>query len=177
MTLFPPPCHVFVLSPITCNRCQTPCCNWTVGSPLPLIILLNASENSNRLWYENFDTMSPRCVLCDRSFDSEEALQQHLRDSPTHALAFDCKTCNRSFGNEEALDQHLRDSRIYQQDTETPLNVFSRSFLAFDFNPSLLPATPYASLQRQEEGSKIYSSRNLCKGAERIPGQSSVSKL
>ncbi|KAG9227929.1 hypothetical protein BJ875DRAFT_35716 [Amylocarpus encephaloides] len=90
------------------------------------------------------------CDDCDRSFDSEEALQQHLRDSPAHALSFDCETCNRSFGNEEALEQHLRDSRIHQQDTETPLDVFFRSFPTFDYDPSLPPATSYANLQRQE---------------------------
>jgi hypothetical protein len=90
------------------------------------------------------------CDDCDRSFDSEEALQQHLRDSPAHALSFDCETCNRSFGNEEALEQHLRDSRIHQQDTETPLDVFFRSFPTFGYDPSLLPAISYANLQRQE---------------------------
>jgi uncharacterized protein YlaI len=87
------------------------------------------------------------CDDCDRSFDSEEVLQQHLRDSPAHALSFDCETCDRSFGNEEALEQHLRDSRIHQQDTETPLDVFFRSFLTFDYDPSLPPATSYANLR------------------------------
>jgi hypothetical protein len=94
------------------------------------------------------------CDDCDRSFNSEEALQQHLLDSPTHALSFDCETCNRSFGNEEALNQHLRDSRIHQQDPETPLDVFFRSFPAFDYDPSLPPATSYANLQRQEGWSR-----------------------
>lgn len=95
-------------------------------------------------------TRSFDCKDCDRSFDSEEALQQHLRDSPAHAPSFDCETCNRSFGNDEALEQHLRDSRIHQQDTETPLDVFFRSFPTFNYDPSLPPATSYANLQRQE---------------------------
>ncbi|KAH8663688.1 hypothetical protein BGZ60DRAFT_379420 [Tricladium varicosporioides] len=90
------------------------------------------------------------CDDCDRSFDSGEALQQHLRDSPAHALSFDCKDCDRSFGNEEALQQHLRDSRTHQQDTETPLDVFFRSFPTFDYDPSLPPATSYAKLQGHE---------------------------
>jgi uncharacterized protein YlaI len=98
--------------------------------------------------------MTSRCVLCDQSFDSEEALQQRLRDSPVHAPSFDCETCDRSFSNEEALHQHLRDSRIHQMDTETPLDVFFRSFLAFDYDPSLPPATSYANLQRQEGWSR-----------------------
>ena len=128
-------------------------------------------------WYKNFDTMSSRCVLCDRSFDSDEslqqhkrespahtfdcrtcdrhygsgtALQQHLRDSPVHAPSFDCEDCDRSFDSEEALQQHLRDSRIHQRDTETPLDVFFRSFPTFDYDPSLLLATSYANLRERE---------------------------
>lgn len=54
--------------------------------------------------------MSFRCISCDRSFNSEEALQQHLRGSPAHALCYDCEDCDRSFDSEEALQQHLRDS-------------------------------------------------------------------
>ncbi|KAF2188514.1 hypothetical protein K469DRAFT_565357 [Zopfia rhizophila CBS 207.26] len=90
------------------------------------------------------------CNDCDRSFNLEEALQQHLRDSPAHAPSFDCETCDRSFGSEEALGQHLRDSRIHQQDTETPLDVFFRSFPTFDYDPSLPPATSYANLREHE---------------------------
>ncbi|KAL3428261.1 hypothetical protein PVAG01_01770 [Phlyctema vagabunda] len=93
------------------------------------------------------------CETCDRSFSNEEALQQHLRDSPAHAPSFDCETCDRSFSNEEALEQHLRDSRIHQDTetpTETPLDVFFRSFPTFGYDPSLPPATSYANLQRHE---------------------------
>jgi len=53
------------------------------------------------------------CTTCDRHFGSEEALDQHLRDSPAHAPSFDCESCNRSFGSEEALNQHLRDSPVH----------------------------------------------------------------
>ena len=87
---------------------------------------------------------------CNRRFDSDEALQQQLRDSSAHAPSFDCEDCDGSFGNEEALKQHLRASRIRQQDTETPLVVFFRSFPTFDYNPSLPPATSYAKLQGHE---------------------------
>ncbi|KFY74523.1 hypothetical protein V499_05456 [Pseudogymnoascus sp. VKM F-103] len=90
------------------------------------------------------------CNDCDRSFNSEEALQQHLRDSPAHAPSFDCETCDRHYGSEEALQQHLRDSHVNQQDTETPLDAFFRSFPMFDYDPSLSPATSYAKLQRHE---------------------------
>jgi hypothetical protein len=37
------------------------------------------------------------CDTCDRSSPSDEALAQHLRDSPVHAPIFDCDTCDRSF--------------------------------------------------------------------------------
>ncbi|KAN0086315.1 hypothetical protein V8E54_000003 [Elaphomyces granulatus] len=50
------------------------------------------------------------CTTCDRHYTSDKALQQHLRDSPVHALSFDCDDCDRSFDSEEALQQHLRDS-------------------------------------------------------------------
>jgi hypothetical protein len=87
---------------------------------------------------------------CNSRFDSEEALRQHLRDSPAHAPSFDCDNCDRSFNNEEALRQHLRDSRIHQQDTESPLDVFFRSFPTFDYDPSLPPATSYANLREHK---------------------------
>lgn len=90
------------------------------------------------------------CDDCDRSFGSEQALQQHLRDSPVHAPSFDCEVCNRTFGSEEALGQHVRDSRVHQQAPETPLDVFFRSFQAFEYDPSLPPATSYAYLREHE---------------------------
>jgi hypothetical protein len=34
---------------------------------------------------------------------AETALQQHLRDSPVHAQSFDCDDCDRSFDSEDAL--------------------------------------------------------------------------
>ena len=55
--------------------------------------------------------MSSRCVLCDRSFDSDESLQQHKRKSPAHT--FDCRTCDRHYGSGTALQQHLRDSPVH----------------------------------------------------------------
>ena len=53
------------------------------------------------------------CETCNRSFQSEEALQQHQQDSPAHAITFDCETCNRSFQSEEALQQHLQNSSAH----------------------------------------------------------------
>ncbi|ATZ50249.1 hypothetical protein BCIN_05g06170 [Botrytis cinerea B05.10] len=90
------------------------------------------------------------CNSCDRSFNSGEALQQHLRYSTSHTLTFGCDDCDQSFGSGEALDQHLLDSHIYQQNINTPLDVFFCSFPTFNYDRSLPPATSYASLQRHE---------------------------
>jgi len=46
-------------------------------------------------------------LVCDRTFGSDEALQQHVRDSPAHAPCFDCEACDRSFGSERVLEQAL----------------------------------------------------------------------
>lgn len=60
----------------------------------------------------------PFCDDCDRSSDSREALEQHIRDSPTSS--FDCEICDRSFGNKEALKQHLRDSPVHAPSFDCP---------------------------------------------------------
>ncbi|KAB8297279.1 hypothetical protein EYC80_002638 [Monilinia laxa] len=123
--------------------------------------------------------VSFRCGVCNRPFASDEALQQHIRDSPAHVPSFDsnghkkslgndealqqhirnspvytpsfdCDSCNRSFGSEEALQQHIRDSPNHPKNTETPLDIFFRSFPTFNYDASLPPATSYANLQRHE---------------------------
>lgn len=90
------------------------------------------------------------CTTCDRRFGSDTALQQHLRDSPAHAPSFDCETCDRSFGSDEALEQHLRNSRRHQRDPDTPLDIFFRSFPTFNYDHSLSPATSYANLREHQ---------------------------
>ncbi|KAK8913373.1 Zinc finger protein 358 [Metarhizium anisopliae] len=70
--------------------------------------------------------MSFDCIACDRSFGSEEALEQHLRDAPVHAPSFECSTCDRSFGSEEALEQHLRDAPVHAPSFEC--SACDRSF-------------------------------------------------
>lgn len=126
---------------------------------------------------KTLDTMSSTCVLCDRTFASDEALlqhkrdspahgydctscerhfgsdtalQQHLKGSPAHAPSFNCEDCDRSFSSQEALEQHLQDSPIHKQEPETPLDVFFRSFPTFDYDRSLPPATSYANLRGHE---------------------------
>ena len=44
------------------------------------------------------------------NFRNEDALQQHLRDSPAHAATYDCEEYDQEFNSEEALQQHVRDS-------------------------------------------------------------------
>lgn len=53
------------------------------------------------------------CEICHRLFGSQEALQQHIRDLPSHSTAFDCKDCDRVFKTEGALQQHIRDSSTH----------------------------------------------------------------
>ncbi|KAK5699337.1 hypothetical protein LTS12_028464, partial [Elasticomyces elasticus] len=53
------------------------------------------------------------CDECDRAFDTDGALQQHLRDSPAHAVTFDCDECDRAFDTDGALQQHLQDSPVH----------------------------------------------------------------
>lgn len=62
--------------------------------------------------------MSPRCVPCDRDFSSDEALQQHKRDSSAHK--FDCTTCDRHFSNDKALAQHYQNATVHAQSFEHP---------------------------------------------------------
>ncbi|KAI9036176.1 C2H2-type zinc finger protein [Aspergillus affinis] len=50
------------------------------------------------------------CFLCNRSFKSQEALEQHIQNSPAHIPSFDCVLCNRSFKSQEALEQHIQNS-------------------------------------------------------------------
>ncbi|CAG7950532.1 unnamed protein product [Penicillium salamii] len=92
--------------------------------------------------------LSYDCEPCDRSFGSQDALGQHLRDSPVHALSYDCEPCDRSFGSQDALGQHLRDSSAHFQLPRTPLNRFFQSFNGFVYDPTLPPTESYSSLQR-----------------------------
>jgi hypothetical protein len=62
--------------------------------------------------------MNSVCLLCDRSFRDNGALQQHKRNSPAHAQSFDCGDCIKSFGSAEALRQHLRDSLAHAYCTD-----------------------------------------------------------
>lgn len=138
-------------------------------------VVCDRSFDSNRS-LEQHNQNSPahvfNCAPCNRRYRSSRALQQHVRDSVAHALpsehvlqqhlqdspapaparvqSFDCETCGRHYGSEAALEQHLRDSPIHQQNTETPLDVFFRTFLTFDYDPSLPPATSYSNLQKHQ---------------------------
>ena len=48
------------------------------------------------------------CQVCDRSFQSEKALDQHLSNSRRHA--FDCRFCGLHFETQTGYDDHVRDS-------------------------------------------------------------------
>lgn len=57
--------------------------------------------------------MTTSCTTCNRTFATVQALQQHVRDSPVHAVTFDCDECGRVFNTVQALQQHLRDSPVH----------------------------------------------------------------
>ena len=68
---------------------------------------------------------------CNRTFGTERALEQHCRDSPAHAVTYNCEECNRTFGTERALEQHRRDSPTHVADEDA--EGLERSF---DIRPS-----------------------------------------
>ncbi|KAK1035728.1 hypothetical protein LTR12_016455 [Friedmanniomyces endolithicus] len=76
--------------------------------------------------------MTILCEHCKRSFGAEQAVQQHLRDSPANAATYDCEECDRTFDTEQALQQHLRDSPAHI--TDEGAEDVDRSF---DVRPSL----------------------------------------
>ncbi|KAI0107137.1 heterokaryon incompatibility protein-domain-containing protein [Nemania sp. FL0031] len=49
----------------------------------------------------------PYCTRCDRQFQSEGALNQHIRASSFHYF---CARCQRDFGSSRAKQQHIMDS-------------------------------------------------------------------
>lgn len=55
------------------------------------------------------------CVLCDRYFGSNKALEQHRNDSPAHKKSIRCETCDRFFGSREALEQHKENSPVHKK--------------------------------------------------------------
>lgn len=65
--------------------------------------------------------MSFCCVLCDRNFNSDKALQQHKKYSPAHN--FNCTICNRHFSSDTALVQHKRDAPVHTQSLEHPATL------------------------------------------------------
>ncbi|PGH28254.1 hypothetical protein AJ80_00145 [Polytolypa hystricis UAMH7299] len=93
------------------------------------------------------------CVGCSRSFKTQEALEQHtrnspahtgsIRDSPAHAPSHNRRGRNRPSRGERVLEQNIR-----APTPDTPLNKFFQSFPSFPYDPNLPPAESYAQLQR-----------------------------
>ena len=86
------------------------------------------------------------CNRCDRAFSSEEALQQHLRDSPAHAVSYDCDECDRAFSSEKAFQQHLRDAPAHRH--SSPLDTFFFNYPSFDYDPKATPSDEMTRLRR-----------------------------
>lgn len=47
--------------------------------------------------------MAVICEMCERTFNAEEALEQHRRDSPAHAIVYDCEEYDRNFDTEQEV--------------------------------------------------------------------------
>lgn len=81
------------------------------------------------------------CRLCDKSFITPYALQQHVRDSPAH-YSYRCIDCNRNFLSEKALRQH----------ESSPLHHPLTASLACPKCKVAFPAGPSSLLQHLESG-------------------------
>lgn len=88
------------------------------------------------------------CEPGTRSLGSRNGLNQHLRDSPVHVLSYNCEPCGRSFRSQGALNQHIRDSSAHLQTPITPLNRFFQSFTGFVYDPTLSPNKSYSYLEK-----------------------------
>ncbi|KAL4779037.1 hypothetical protein BJX76DRAFT_365640 [Aspergillus varians] len=88
------------------------------------------------------------CGPCNRSFSSQDALDKHLQNSSAHAPSYDCEPCNRSFSSKVALTQHLQNAAVHLLSPQSPLDKFFQSYPDFPYDPSLPPTDSYSSLQR-----------------------------
>lgn len=137
------------------------------------------SKEALKQHMQNSPRHNSSCEACNRKFGSE-ALEQHLQNSLAHAAqSFDRGTGNRGSGGQVTLEQHVQGSSAdsqspdssdcdqgfdgkevptqhqrgkinHQQDQETPLDAFFRSFSSFPYDPSLPPSTSYDLLRKHQ---------------------------
>lgn len=93
------------------------------------------------------------CSVCNRSFGSRSALNQHMK-SPVHTPDTRCVACDKKFNSKSALDQHMnsaihvpRDSPILTD--SSPLDLFFCSFPKFQYTPSNPPQEEYRRLRQR----------------------------
>ncbi|KAK4442032.1 zinc-finger double-stranded RNA-binding domain-protein [Podospora aff. communis PSN243] len=119
-------------------------------------------ESNNR----EASSMAFVCEPSKANFKTQDALEQHKKDSPRHKDHY-CDVCKRSFSRADSLEAHLRDSSAHNLKTpatktnqvqktvdKTPLDRFFLSFPSFDHVPSLSPATSYKLLRKHMAWSK-----------------------
>ena len=93
-------------------------------------------------------------VSYDTAFGDENALQQHQRGSPACNLSYECRDCDRSFRSQDALQQHLENSTLHAQPiavrntNHTSLSRFFRSFPHFNYDPTAFPSDEMQRLYR-----------------------------
>lgn len=74
--------------------------------------------------------MTVKCSQCDRNFRTDDALQQHIRDSHKPTQLPNCQICSRTFNDNDALEQHLKQSRVHKplsQNVRTRIPTESRN--------------------------------------------------
>ncbi|GIZ49948.1 hypothetical protein CKM354_001296400 [Cercospora kikuchii] len=74
--------------------------------------------------------MALTCVPCNRQFASDQALQQHTRDSPAHSAPVARRDCIRNFASAEAHPQQIRASPAHHK-------AVRPNQVSFDMRPSL----------------------------------------
>ncbi|KAJ5857282.1 hypothetical protein N7455_008176 [Penicillium solitum] len=121
-----------------------------LAAKLPLMITSFGSQSALDQHVQNSPAhaVSFHCELGDRGFGSQIALDNHVQDSPAHTSTHECEPCNRTFGSKEALDQHIQYSKAHIAPPSTPLDEFFQSFAGFSYNPKLPPSESYAQLKR-----------------------------
>jgi hypothetical protein len=87
-------------------------------------------------------------------------LKQHIRDSSGHADAHRCEPCDLDFNSDQALQAHMRDAPAHQPAPETPLDAFFMSFSSFHYEPSMSPAKSWKRLSAYQGWEKGSSARN-----------------
>lgn len=98
------------------------------------------------------------CSSCNRSFRSETSLDQHIKDSPAHAIKFYCGLCSIWLLDIDALEEHIRTSPPHSAPTRNTskfkCDICSTTFVSQNF---LNDHLQYSPLNATSFAHKLYS--------------------